>query len=238
MQTWKWLAAMLGLAMLVATDPAVAGTSCRHPTAPHVAQTSASLLGHVVWLNTTDAGHHLQWLGTSEGLREGQLYVLSCDGQTIAYTDVGSVKSLTAYPDKALDGPAVMVVAQTTSGTGYLKEDAELMRLDNGTIQTVWTHAAYVFASGWPWPKMKMFRQYFRFSRNRSGTKIYVSGAFLRTYPPPTATEKKKLDSWFVPTNGSIAVVTPPEVYCWTPKLQKFTKCAKLITAAPPIATR
>lgn len=248
-----WLGITFSFAVTMVTfGSAVAKTQCRRPAPATILGIPASSIGHVSWIETAFSGRRQQWLGTAEGLSDGELYLLDCRGHVIARTGVGAVKKLAEYPSDQIGRPVVMAIVQG-SGTGYLEEDAILVTTEhthsylywNGRDMThldtdlrlIWRHQAYVFAAGWPGSQMKTFRKYFRFSRNRDGTKIFVSGAYLRTYPPPAQTEQRHMKNWFVPIDGHIAVVLPPEVYCWVPRIHKFSSCETLSTAAPPIAT-
>lgn len=120
-------------------------------------------------------GRHLQWLGVSwEGPPDGALFVLDCEGRTVAAVRLGYVQALRKSSVVPGVGQAFEVIYTSAVGAGEHEETVDLVSFEKDAIAVVWSHEASESVSA---PSLKVeYSDRFSWQFDENGGAINVAG--------------------------------------------------------------
>jgi len=156
-------------------------------------------------------GRDVQWMGASwYGPLSGAIFLLDCDGNRIAASNLGAVKKLRFGPILRV-GQTLEITHIPGTAAGESYSNVSLVVFDGKAIKTLWDHLASdsVAMLG------TEYDDRFRWQYSPDGQTIKVTG-------------RRKVGSSGDSENGWTAGTThalPQETYCWSGVENKFSTC-------------
>jgi hypothetical protein len=162
-----------------------------------------------------DGQEMLQWLGVKwYGPIDGALFLLDCQGHTLAVVHLGAVEEIRLGPTLPGVGPTVEVRYQPGSGTGYRLEQVELVGYRGNAILRMWKHTAY--ESAFILPTEDGTEDRYSWSFDEGGSVIHLSGR-RSTFPKPAPGGY----DWGPPSTHDL----PSETFCWFGSELVYKQC-------------
>jgi len=156
-------------------------------------------------------GQDLQWMGISWGASSGALFLLDCDGKTLAHLNLGTIKELKMGPTVPT-GQTIALKYVSGYGTGLHTISTALIRYENNVIRTLWQHEANSIIS---FPSLgDDYEDTFAWTISPDGKRITIKGQ--------RKVDTVEHDHGWAP--GTIHDL-PLKSYCWKVADREFSKC-------------
>lgn len=167
-------------------------------------------------VTTDDRGRTVQWRGVKwYGPTDGALFVLDCEGKTLAIARLGGVDEMRQGPILPCVGTTVEVRYQPLIATGYRLQLVELVAFHDNDILRLWRHISEedVFVL---WGDDGTEDRY-SWTFSQDGRRIQVRGR-RSVYPKPPPGEYE----WGTPTTHDL----PLKTYCWVQSKATYQRCS------------
>jgi hypothetical protein len=154
-----------------------------------------------IWAEKKINGIVTQWLGVSwEGPVGGALFVLDCQGNALAASNIGAVVKITEFSKNNVIPNSIKAEYISGTGTGVSSQEFGIFTYDNRQVKTVFSHVLKEEDFGMPSEGGE--EQIYTIRESADGKIITVSGVITKFDPDGKPTDRK----------------TTNEAYCWTQK--------------------